>query len=435
MLREMHHAFGSISIYKFYTSLHLHSVFQYATAPAHLLGSDLPMTNMQNGTSSRSPIPSSNNPIFGLWQANIQLKHLFYGDGCVTNHLLDVLPTSLSKVFIVTGQSLATKSPLIKELEGLLGEHHAATFSGIRQHGPFADVDAALETVLQDDSIDTILSLGGGSPIDSAKTISYRISEKKGKWLTHITIPTTLSAAECTAGGGYTKPDGVKIGFMAPEMAVKAIFYDPYYTSFTPKELLLATGLRAMDHAVECYYHPYASEIWKVQSMWAARSLFTHLPKARDSHPHDHDLTTTLQLAAFLSSGLKGSNLKGGMGLSHSLGHALGSPYGIPHGVTSCLTLGRVVKMKAQASKEDAKQIARLLPTTGAQHSGDVVRDACEVGDRILKLVDDLDISPGTLSDRGVSRDEIPIIAGRACGGIVEGPTYDGVVRLVESLF
>ncbi|KAL8701085.1 MAG: hypothetical protein Q9201_005105 [Fulgogasparrea decipioides] len=359
---------------------------------------------MQNGNSLRTPLPSSDNPIFGLWQPNIQLKHLFYGDGCVSDHLRDILPTPFPKVFVVTGQSLATKTPLVKELENLFGEYHAATFSGIRQHGPFADVDAALETVLQDDSIDTILLLGGGSPIDSAKTISYRVSETKGTWLTHITIPTTLSATECTAGGTYMKPDGVKVGFMAPEMAVKAIFYDPYYASFTLKELWLTTGIRAMDHAVECFYHPYASEIWKAQSI-------------------------ELQIAAFLSSGLKGSNLKGGMGLLHSLGYALGSPYGIPHGITSCLTLGRIVKMKAQASKDDAKQIARLLPKTGAQYSGDVVKDACEVGDRILKLIDDLAISPGTLSERGVSRDEIMIIVGRTFGYNTENRTYNKVLH------
>ncbi|KAL9609167.1 MAG: hypothetical protein Q9167_006044 [Letrouitia subvulpina] len=313
------------------------------------------LINMQNGTSSKTPVASSNDPIFRLWQPNIQLKHLFYGHSSVNKHLCDVLPSPSSKVLILTGQSLATKTPLVKELQALLKEHHAATFSGIRQHGHFADVDVAQEIVLQDDSIDTILSLGGGSPIDSAKTIAYRVSEIKGKWLTHITIPTTLSAAECTAGGGYTKSDGVKVGFMAPEMAVKAIFYDPYYASFTPKELWLSTGMRAMDHVVECFYHPYASEIWKVQSLWAAHALFDHLPKARDSQPHDFNLTTQLQIAAFLSSGLKGGNLKGGMGLSHSLGHALGSPYGIPHGVTSCLTLGLVVKFKAQASEEDAR--------------------------------------------------------------------------------
>lgn len=387
---------------------------------------------MQNGTSS------------GLWSPNIQLKHLFYGFDCVTKHLLSTLPTPTSKVLIITGHSLFTKTPLVKELESLLGKkHHAATFSGIRQHGPSADIDAALSTILEkishDDEIDTIISLGGGSPIDSAKTLSYRVSERRGKWLTHISIPTTLSAAECTPGGGYTKPDGTKTGFMAPEMAVTSIFYDPYFASFTPRELWLTTGIRALDHAVECFYHGYASEIWKFQALAAARELFENLPKAAaqddDAQTRDFDVTTKLQLAAFLSSGLKGGNLKGGMGLSHALGHAMGSPYGIPHGVTSCFTLGKVVKTKAMASKDDAEQIARLVPAVGTASSGDVVKDACEVGDRIIRLVDELGVSPGTLSDRGISRDEIGVIVGRACGGDADEGTRSEVTRLVESLF
>ncbi|KAL9594039.1 MAG: hypothetical protein Q9219_007246 [cf. Caloplaca sp. 3 TL-2023] len=402
---------------------------------------------MQEYTSPEAPIPSSSKkPLSGHWKPHLHLENLFYGEGCVTQHLLSILPSPSSKVFVVTGHSLATKTPLVKDLENLLGERHAATYSSIRQHGPSTDIDAALATILQhddDDTIDTILSLGGGSPIDSAKIIAYRLSGKKGKWLTHITIPTTLSAAECTPGGGYTRPDGLKIGFLAPEMAVKSILYDPYYASFTPKELWLGTGIRALDHAVECCYHPCASEIWKAQAAWAVKALFEYLPKARESHPWDSDVITQLQLAAFLSSGLKGGDIRGGMGLSHSLGHALGSPYGIPHGVTSCLTLGRVVKMKAQASREDAEQIARLLPATGTatveakeRSSGDnVARDACKVGDRILKLVDDLGISVGTLSDRRVSRSEIPIIVGRACGSDTEGQTKERVQRLVESLF
>ncbi|KAK4959988.1 hypothetical protein LTR10_002877 [Elasticomyces elasticus] len=390
----------------------------------------------QTGTGPKSPVlTSSQDPLSGLWQPTLQLKHLFYGDKCVKTYLLNVLPKDSSKVFIITGRSIASNTPLIQMLESLLGEHHAATFSGIKQHGPSSDVDAAFDAVLQDESIDTLLSVGGGSPIDSAKTIAYRVSEKQGKWLHHITIPTTLSAAECTAGGGYTKPDGVKVGFMAPEMAVKSIFYDPWFASFTPKELWLTTGMRAMDHAVECFYHPCGSEIWKAQSLYAAQTLFEGLPRARDVHPEDYSLTTRLQLAAFLSSGLKGSNIKGGMGLSHSLGHALGSPYGLPHGVTSCFTLGRVVKLKARLSKNDACEIARLLPVMGGKPSGDGARDAQEVGDRILRLVEDLGIDPGTLSKKNISRDEIPIIAGRACGGKVESPLYGDVMCLVESLF
>ncbi|KAK3674116.1 hypothetical protein LTR78_005963 [Recurvomyces mirabilis] len=391
---------------------------------------------MQNGSSPPWPVPSTTEPLFGLWQPNLSLKHLFYGEGCVRTYLLNTLPSPESKVCIITGRSLAEKTPVIRKLEVLLGMHHAITISNIRQHGPSIDVDAALQTVLQDDLIDTLISVGGGSPIDTAKSIAYRVSEaRNGKWLHHIAIPTTLSAAECTPGGGYTKPDGVKVGFMAPEMAVRSIFYDPYFAAYTPTQLWLTTGMRAMDHAVECFYHPYGSEVWKVQSLWAAQTLFEYLPRARDSHPNDRRTTVMLQLAAFMSSGLKGGNLRGGMGLSHSLGHALGSPYGLPHGVTSCLTLGRVVQLKARGSETDAQQIARLLPAVGGGATGNVQADALMVGARILELVGRLGIAPSSLTALGVAQEQIPIITSRACGGVKDGPFYDSVLDLVSTLF
>lgn len=273
---------------------------------------------------------SSNSPLFGLWQPQSHLKYLYYGPGCVENYLLTTLPTQSSKVFIITGNSIATKTPLVKQLETLLGERHARTFAGIKQHGQVVGVDQATEIVASDPSIDTILSLGGGSPIDSAKTISFRTHEKTGKFLTHIAIPTTLSAAECTAAGGYTKADGRKIGFGAAGMGITAIFYDGGYSKYTPTELWLTTGMRAVDHAVESYYHPYATEVpWKAMSNWALATLFECLPKAKASHPNDEDVIVRLHLAAFASLAFRGKNVQGGMGLSHSLGHALGSPYGI----------------------------------------------------------------------------------------------------------
>lgn len=276
-------------------------------------------------------IESSNSPLSGLWQPQTQLKHLHYGPSCVEKHLLSSLPSETSEVFIITGNSIATKTPLVQQLQTLLRDRHAGTFTKIRQHAPVADIDEATEMIASNASIDTILSLGGGSPIDSAKTISYRTHEKTGKFLRHIGIPTTLSAAECTAGGGYTKADGVKTAIGAPEIGLTAIFYDPTYARYTPQQLWLATGMRAMDHAVESQYQPYATEMpWRALSTWAVSTFFECLPKAKESHPDDDDITTRLLLAAFASLGFRGKNVKGGMGLSHSLGHALGSPYGIP---------------------------------------------------------------------------------------------------------
>lgn len=199
-----------------------------------------------------SKVESSQNPLSGLWKPT-HLQRLYYGSGSVDKYLLECLPSESSKAFIVTGTSLANKTNLIKQVEELLGsKHHAATYSKIGQHAPIKQLDEAADLVLQDESIDTIISVGGGSPIDSAKAISHRLNErKKGKFLYHITIPTTLSAAECTIGAGFTNEDGIKTGVAHPEIAVHVILYDAKFMLETPSWLLMSTAMRSMDHAME----------------------------------------------------------------------------------------------------------------------------------------------------------------------------------------
>jgi alcohol dehydrogenase class IV len=374
---------------------------------------------------------ATNHPLSGLWQPT-QLQKLHYGPGSVQKHLLDCLPNENSKAFIITGSSLATKTPLVKQVEEVLGAKHAGTFSKIGQHAPVAQLDEATEIVKKDSTIDTVISIGGGSPIDSAKAISYRLHDKSGKWLYHIAIPTTLSASECTMMAGYTESDGVKTGVRGKELVPHVVLYDAKFALQTPERLWMSTGLRAMDHAIELLYHPTATEMparWL--TLQAATSLFENLPKYQNN-PKDEDVITKLQLAAFASLGFLGYNIKGGLGLSHALGYALGSPYNIPHGITSCLTLGHVVKLKANDAAA-AEQIARLLPFMGESASGDVKRDAEKVGDRILKLVKNLGLDQD-LSHYEVGRDQIPVITKRATGQ-ESGDVYNAVEGLVKGLF
>jgi alcohol dehydrogenase class IV len=340
------------------------------------------------------------------------------------------------QAFIITGSSLATKTPLIKQVEELLGsKHHAGTFSNIKQHAPIAQLDEATDLVAKDSSIDTLISIGGGSPIDSAKAISFRQNEKTGKFLHHIAIPTTLSAAECTSVAGYTKADGVKTGIGHPNIFPSAILYDASFGAHTPKDLWLSTAIRALDHAIELLYHPSATEVpCKQIGLQAISNLFTHLPKSNASHPNDAEAITQLYLAAFTSLGFLGQNMKGSLGLSHTMGYALGSPYGIPHGITSCLTLGHVMKLKAHSSRDDAAQIARILPFIGQTRSGDDVTDATKAGDAVLDLVQRLGLKT-TLTERGVGEDQVDIIVQRATGGQTEGPLYDAVKELTKSLY
>jgi len=124
-----------------------------------------------------------------------------------------------------------------------------ALFPNIKQHTPIAQLDEATDLVAKDSSIDTLISVGGGSPVDSAIAISFRQNERTGKFLHHITIPTTLSAAECTSIAGYTKirrrqnrhrPNPTS--FPQPSCTT------PPSAPHTPKDLWLSTAIRAPDH-------------------------------------------------------------------------------------------------------------------------------------------------------------------------------------------
>ncbi|KAF1998805.1 Dehydroquinate synthase-like protein [Amniculicola lignicola CBS 123094] len=402
-------------------------------SPPQLPILDLRITSPQfNRVHSKTKMTdATNHPLCGLWQPT-QLAKLYYGSKSVENHLLEALPTESSKAFIITGNSLATKTPLVKQVEELLGQRHAGTFSKIGEHAPVKQLDEATELVKKDGSVDTVISIGGGSPIDSAKAISYRLHEQSGKWLYHIAIPTTLSASECTMMAGYTQEDGLKTGVRAPELVPNVVLYDSTFSLHTPQRLWLSTGMRALDHAIELLYHPTASEMparWTV--LQAAASLFENLPQYKQN-PKDEDTITKLQLASFASLGFLGTNIKGGLGLSHSLGYALGSPYGIPHGITSCLTLGRVVKLKAR-EPHAAGQVARLLPFLGLAASGDGKVDAEVVGEKVLQLVRDLGLDCDLRNYR-VGRDQVEVITRRATG-LDGGVGVERVRDLVGELF
>ncbi len=169
---------------------------------------------------------STDHRLSGCWKPT-HLQGKCYGSGSVEKHLLFCLPSSNSKVFIITGSSLAQKKPLVKQVEDLLGsQYHAVTFPNIKQHAPVAQLDEATDAVSKDSTIDTLISVGGGSPIDSAKAIPYLMHEKSANILYHIAIPTTLSAAECTFSAGYTSADDTKIGVANPSLAPHVIIYD-----------------------------------------------------------------------------------------------------------------------------------------------------------------------------------------------------------------
>lgn len=123
-----------------------------------------------------------------------KLKALHYGPGSISKLTATLSQLGGSRALILSGQSIA-RSPVFSAVSGALGEAHVGSFSDIGQHTPVAGIKKALD-VLKETGADVIVAVGGGSPVDAAKAISYYRHEEGGEgWLKIIAIPTTLSAA------------------------------------------------------------------------------------------------------------------------------------------------------------------------------------------------------------------------------------------------
>ena len=180
-------------------------------------------------------------------------------------------------------------------------------------------------------------------------------------------MPTTLSVAELAAGAGFTNDSGDKAGMRDPRLLPETVIYDPELTLWTPLELWLSTGIRALDHAVEGFLaegeHPFND----VMALEAIRRLFDSLPRAKAA-PSDVGVRGENQLAAWFSFTLPGASAAG---LSHVMGKQIGARYGIPHGVTSCLLLPHVMRYLAptmgerMASLPAADAVQELIASLG----------------------------------------------------------------------
>ncbi len=321
------------------------------------------------------------------------------------------------RVFITTSKSVA-QSALLAEIVRDLGDRYAGVYAGITAHSPRPCVIEGA-TRAREAKADLLVAVGGGSVIDATKVMlialwqhamtiedldAYRAGRPKegaappseairppADAVRMIAIPTTLSAAEFNAYAGISDVRyGIKESFGHRLIVPRVIVLDPAATLATPMDLMLSTGLKAIDHAVErlCSQqaHPFvlgtASEALKL----LARALPAH--KAR---PDDMDTRLDLQFGMWLSIGAGTSGV--GVGASHGIGHVLGAACHVPHGHTSCVMLPSVLRWNLPANAERQKRVSEAFgkPNTAA-------------ADLVAGLVVELGL-PRRLSDVGVRRE------------------------------
>lgn len=310
-----------------------------------------------------------------------------------------------SRAFVIASGSVERETPIVDDVEAALGEFHAGTHVGIGQHAPQENVEKATEAAEQADA-DLLVSIGGGSVLDAAKFVQRELSGGfEDPIPAHVAIPTTLSGSEFTLLAGWTTTgaDGkpVKTGMSDPRIVPDVALCDAEAASYTPRWLWAATGVRAVDHAVEGITSPQATEESDERCVRALELFDEHLPTAV-KNPADTDAHTGCFEAGREASA--GINYAGsGAGLSHKLGKALGSTWDVPHGVTSALTLPEVVAFEADRQPERVQLVADAL---GVE----------DVREGVLDLIDRVGIERKPLAEYGVEPTDVPWIVEYALG-------------------
>jgi alcohol dehydrogenase class IV len=359
----------------------------------------------------------------------LPMDRVVFGPGAVRSLPQELDRLGLQRALVITGESISTRTDLFWYVEQLLGPRHAAGYTGARQHVPASTVAEAAD-LAREAGADCLVSLGGGSPIDTAKAVAHRLAfggEARGLGerpggrlegpapLPHFAVPTTLSAGEFTHFGGVTdEATRVKGGVGEPRLVPRVVFLDPQMTLNTPERLWLSTGIKALDHAVECFLNPNHQPVTDTLALEAVRLLFEHLPQTR-SDPTDLNSRMQCQIAAWMSL-FSAASVR--TGLSHALGHQIGARCDVPHGITSCVTLAPVIRFVAPAAAARVVVLARAM---GADTAPGGERLLPSAADRVAALVESLGL-PARLRDVGVAESEIGPIAAAAFPEVASRP-------------
>ena len=333
-----------------------------------------------------------------------QLERVVFGAGGVARLGGELDRLGVSRAVVVTGRTLGA-SPLLARVTGALGGRCIQVFTGARQHVPASAVDE-LAAVVESTRADCLVSFGGGSPIDAAKAAIHRRlsgATPSAAALPHVAVPTTLSAGEFTAVAGITDDASrAKHATVDPRLAPRVVLLDPELSAATPAWLWAASGMRAVDHAVETLYSTFQHPVSSSQAAAALAMLARHLEPSLDAAAHD--ARVQCQTAAWMS--VQGIAYAG-LGLSHALGHQIGPRWNVAHGVTSCITLPHAMRAIARKRPD---LFERMAPALGIPFGSNATEAALACADAVAALVARLGL-PSSLSAVGVPRAELVSVA------------------------
>jgi alcohol dehydrogenase len=285
-----------------------------------------------------------------------------------------------------------------------------------------------IANIYRQQGCDSIIAVGGGSVIDTAKGVNIVISEETDDLMKFtgnnrltkpmkpfIVIPTTAgTGSEVTMAAVIANPaKKMKMQFTSPLMLPKVAVIDPVMTMSMPAKITAATAMDALTHAVEAYIGPQKNPISDAFAFSAIEMINEHIENAI-KNGNDKDTRLAMANAALLAGVAFANSM---CGIIHALAHAVGGLCHVPHGVANAILLPHGLEFYIRKSPETSKRIGKLLRFLASpedyarvpvvERSKNTVAAIRSINDSLNKLCG----MPLTLSQAGVTKDKLEAIA------------------------
>ena len=300
---------------------------------------------------------------------------ILLGQGALKNFCDRLKEKNHKKILVVSDKTLS-KLGVVGQVTGLLESIKLpfAIYDDIRPNPYEEDVDKGVRAY-KSNGCDSIIAIGGGSPMDVAKVIKIMASNPPplgryddalgGDRLIKEPMP-PLYAVPTTAGTGsevgrsgviIMAATGRKTIFFHPDLMPEIAVLEPELTAGLPPHITAATGIDAFSHCLEAYlstgFHPIADGI----ALQGIELILTWLPLAYEDG-RNLDARGKMQIAASMGA----AAFQKGLGMVHSLAHPLSSMYDIHHGLANALMLPAAIEFieNADLSEEQRRRISKI---------------------------------------------------------------------------
>ncbi|WP_298462778.1 lactaldehyde reductase [uncultured Mitsuokella sp.] len=223
----------------------------------------------------------------------------------------------------------------------------------------------------QEAGADSIIAIGGGSSMDTAKAVGIIIKNPefadvrslegvaptKHHAVKTIAVPTTAgTAAEVTINYVITDPEKVRKFVCVDEHDIPAYaVIDPDMMSSMPRGLTASTGMDALTHAIEGYTTKGAWEMTDMMHIEAIRLIAENLRQAVENEPKGR---AGMALGQYIA-GMGFSNV--GLGIDHAMAHTLSAHYDTPHGVACAMLLPISMEFNKEYTGTRLREVARAM--------------------------------------------------------------------------